>query len=128
MAGVLAQTNCTLLEVLEAAPLSDSFVNDSFGSGSGDELEQLSAKWSGQTGAWMPPQRTTRDSSQDGRDVVTDRRILIPAVCSIEVGDQLKIKDKEGNETLYKASGAVLFGEGLELAASQIIEVQVEVS
>lgn len=128
MAGVLGQTNATLLEVLQAAPLGDSFLSDSFGSGSGDGPEDQTAKWAGHVGVWMPPERTTRDSSPDGRDVVTDRRVLLPPVCSVEVGDLLRIKDKEGNETIYKASGSVLLGEGFEVGASQIIEVQIEVS
>lgn len=124
MAGVLGQTNATLLEVLQAAPLSDSFASDSFGSG--EEEAELESKWAGQVGVWFAPPRTTKESSTDGRDVVVDRRMHMPIVCPVGVGDQLVVL-QDGTEATYQVAGVIEIGKGLELGAGQYLQVQIEV-
>jgi hypothetical protein len=125
MAGVLGQTNATLLEVIQAAPLSDSFVSDSFGSGSGSGDEQVS-KWTGKAGIWFAPVQETLESSTDGRDEVANQVVHVPVVCSIGIGDQLLIL-RAGNEKLLKVSGLTHIGLGLELGAGQYFRIQIEV-
>lgn len=124
MAGVLGQTNATLLEVLQAAPLGDSFLSDSFGSG--EEAPAPETKWQGQAGIWFAPPRTTRESSTDGRDVVTQRSLHMPIVCELGVGDQLVVL-QDGAEETFLVSGVTEIGKGLELGAGQYLQVQIEV-
>jgi hypothetical protein len=123
MAGVLGQTNATLLEVISASPLSDSFVSDSFGSGESTDQE---SKWSGHVGIWFAPVRRTRESSTDGRDVVDDRRLHMPIVCPVGIGDQLRVLE-DGEEKTFSVSGVTKIGNGLELTSGQYLQVQIEV-
>lgn len=124
MAGVLGQTNATLLEVIAAAPLGDSFISDSFGSG--ESAPELESKWEGHAGIWMAPLRITKESSTNGRDVVSDRSLHMPIVCPVGVGDQLRI-NQDGEEATYQVSGITEIGKGLELGAGQYLQIQIEV-
>ena len=126
MAGVLPQTNACLLEVLAAPLLGDSFQGDSFGSGSG-ESSPPSSKWNGRAGVWITNPRIRRESSTDGRDVVSDRRIFVPLVCSISVGDSLRLELDDGSEETVRVAEVSRQGRGVELRSSQVYELQIEV-
>lgn len=125
MAGVMAQANATLLRVIGAPVLSDSF-SDSF-SGSGDGAEAPATKWEGKRGAWVPAVRQRLETSADGRDELSEPRLHCPAVCQIEIGDQVEITH-EGVTKIWKVIGVALHGQGVELGAGQSYELQIEVS
>ena len=121
MAGVLPQSNATLLAVYQAQVLGDSF-SEPAGSGEGEEL---TAKWTGSTGAWLPPPARRKESSTDGRDELLERRVFIPIVCPVDIGDKIEI-DYQGQEELLLVSGVIRIGEGVELGAAQTYELQIE--
>lgn len=125
MAGVLGQTNATLIEVIEAAPLSDSFLSDDFGSGEGEES---TSRWSGNVGVWIAPISKTKEATPDGRDEVATRIIHLPNIASLSIGDKLRIETWEGEEVVWNIAAVVLYGEGVELKSSQIYQVEIEVS
>lgn len=124
MAGVLSQANATLTKVLTAPTLSDSF-SDSF-AGSGDGPEPLATKWEGKRGAWVPAVQHRLETSTDGRDELEEPRLHCPAVCQIEIGDQVEI-NHEGATKVWKVTGVALHGQGVELGAGQSYELQIEV-
>ena len=147
MAGVLGQTNATVTEITKAAPLGDSFLSDSFGSGSGENPGQGGGHgkghghghghqhapheevlWEGRAGIWVAPVPNTKESSQDGRDEIRVRVLHMPKLCQLSIGDCLKIKTWEGEEVIWMVAGLTLIGEGIEVGASQIYQVQIEVS
>lgn len=137
MAGVLGQTNATLLEITQAAPLGDSFLSDSFGSGDHGKghghgyghqhLPHSETLWEGRAGIWIAPIQETKESSTDGRDEIAQRVLHMPKLCPLSIGDCLKIETWEGEEVIWPVAGLVLLGEGIELGAAQIYQVQIEV-
>lgn len=126
MAGVLPQTNATLLEVLGAPLLSDSFASGSSGSGSGEgpELESI---WNGSAGIYIPPATLRLESTTDGRDELAERSVYAPTVANFQIGDQIRFT-YEGQERIWKISGVIKHGIGVELGASQHYELAIEVS
>jgi hypothetical protein len=138
MAGVLGQTNATVTEITKAAPLGDSFLSDSFGSGEtnggghgkghghghGPHTEVL---WEGRAGIWIAPIQETKESSTDGRDEIAQRVLHMPKLCQLSIGDCLKIETWEGDEVIWQVAGLTLLGEGIELGAAQLYQVQIEV-
>lgn len=126
MAGVLPQTNATLLEVLGAPLLSDSFAAGPGGSGSG-EGEELVSLWSGSIGIYVPQSTIRLESSTDGRDEVADRSVYVPVVANFAIGDRIRFL-YEGQEKTWKISGVIKHGVGVEVGASQHYELAIEVS
>lgn len=125
MAGVLPQTNGTLLGVSSAPLLSDSFAVAPAGSG---ESTSSVSKWEGKCGIWVAQPRERRESSTDGRDVLRELRVFCPVVCEIEIGDELEVLWGHDVPELWRVSGVARIGQGVEVGASQTYELEIEVT
>lgn len=76
----IPHSNARLTNVRTELPVHDSF----------DVVAEPSPRWTGNSDCYVAPPETTLDASSGGRDEITRRAVVIPAVTDIQIGDVIE--------------------------------------